>query len=43
MVDKENITMKMSDSISVHQKRKVVKIGQNSTEIKIENIGYKIR
>ena len=43
MVDKENITMKMSDSISVHQKRKVVKIGQKSTEIKIENIGYKIR
>ena len=42
MVDKENITMKMSGSISVYQKRKVVKIGQKSTEIKIENIGYKI-
>ena len=40
MVDKENITMKVSDSISVHKKRKVVKIGYKSTAVRKENRGY---
>ena len=42
MVDKENITMKVSDSISVHKKRKVVKIGHKSIAIKKENKEYEI-